>query len=307
MKEETTTAKKCAITGAGGYLGGVLVSYFQNNGWTAAEMTRRPSSPGAIPFHLGEEISPKALEYVDALVHCAYDFAPRKWQDIHRVNVEGSRKLFAAAREAGVRTLLFISTMSAFEGCKSLYGKAKLEIENAVHDYGGIILRPGLIHGDPPGGMFGRLVGQVKKSSLTPVFGGGTQVLYLAHAEDLAKLILRICAGHLSAPNALTAAHEQPWTFCEILEEIARSQGRSLRFMSLPWRPVWLGLHCAEMAGLRLNFRSDSLVSLLNQNPNPQFEIPRLLGFRFRPFAMTNQAGMGRNCRASVSDAGGNR
>ncbi len=99
----TTGNPLCAITGAGGYVGGCLKNFFAARGWEILELTRRPK-PGAraAAFQLGAEISPLALAGVTALVHCAYDFKPLRWNEIRTVNVEGARKVLEAARAAGV-------------------------------------------------------------------------------------------------------------------------------------------------------------------------------------------------------------
>jgi len=143
----------------------------------------------------------------------------------------------------------------------------------------------GLFYGGGPGGMFGRLVGQVCQSSVLPIFGDGSQIQFLVHNEDLAAFIERCAAGQTAAvPRILTAANEQPWMFRQLLLEIARGLGKKTRFIPLPWRLVWAGLKSAETCGLRLNFRSDSLVSLMHQNPQPDFSPNAAAGLICRPF-----------------------
>ncbi len=280
-----------ALTGANGWVGRCLARHFRKLGWRVLGLVRKPSPTGLevgdeTRFQLGEDVPPAALEGADALIHCAYDFAPCAWGEIERVNVEGTRRLFAAAKAAGVRRLVLISTMSAFEGAKSLYGLAKLEMEKIAHEAGALVLRPGLVYGDRAGGMYGSLVGQVQKSAVIPLIGGGTQVLYLVHEQDLAEFAYRFCAGESAAPRQpVTAAHEQPWTFRGILEEIAGRLGRKPKFIPVPWRWVWLALKTAEKIGLKLGFRSDSLVSLVNQNPRPDFSQGAAVGFHARPYA----------------------
>jgi nucleoside-diphosphate-sugar epimerase len=178
-----------------------------------------------------------------------------------------------------------ISSISAFKGCRSLYGQAKLEIEKIARSFGALTLRPGLIHGEPPAGMFGRLVHQVEHSRVLPLAGGGRQIQYLVHDSDICALVARFGAGALAVPaDPVTLAHEQPWTFRQILEAIARARGKKLRFVPLPWRLLWTAIKCAEAGGIRLGFRSDSLVSLMYQNPNPSFALARELGAACRPF-----------------------
>jgi nucleoside-diphosphate-sugar epimerase len=278
--------KTCIVTGAGGYLGGCVKRNFAAAGWRVIEMTRA-EKPGAISFRLGEDVRAELLAGADALVHCAYDFEPVTRGEIWAGNVRGSQKLFDAAARAGIGRLVFVSTISAFEGCKSLYGQAKLEIEKSAASHGALVIRPGLIWGDTPGGMMGRLIEQIEKSKIVPLIGDGTQPQYLVHEDDLCELIVSHCEG--DAPptrEPVTAAHEHAWKFRDILSEIARARGRQPVFVKLPWRLIWTGLKFAESVGLRLKFRSDSVVSLMNQNARPSFDSARDAGLRARPFTI---------------------
>jgi nucleoside-diphosphate-sugar epimerase len=278
----------CAITGSNGYVGSCLKNYFAAQGWEILELVRQPK-PGtrSAQFQLGGDVSPSTLAGVDALVHCAYDFKPLRWEEILAANVAGTEKLFKAARTAGVKKIICISSISAYDGCRSLYGKAKLEIEKIAGKHGAQVIRPGLVYGPGPGGMFGKLMAQVQKSSVIPLIGDGSQIQFLLHEEDLCSFVERIASGKTpQLPEILTAANEQPWSFKNLLLEIARAENRKIKFVPLPWRLVWLGLKTAELCGLRLNFRSDSLMSLMYQNPAPDFSANAPAGLPCRPFAV---------------------
>jgi len=285
MASETET---CVLTGANGFVGSRLARHLEREGWQVLAWTRRPApGSGAVAFHLGQEIDPRLLKGARALVHCAYDFGPRRWGDITAINVAGSRKLLEAARKAGVESVVFISSLSAFAGCRSLYGKAKLEIESTAQSLGAYVIRPGLVYSDNPGGMFGRLVQQVRSSRFIPVIRGGKQVQYLLHDEDLGSLVQACLDGRLPKPaGPITIAHEQGWELKEILSQIAQRLGRHVSFVPLPWQCVWLALKALELAGVPTNFRSDSLISIVYQNPRPAFASPASLGFECRPFKL---------------------
>ena len=106
------------------------------------------------------------------------------------------------------------------------------------------------------------------------------------HAADTA--VVAGLAGEIPASTKpLTIAHPQPWTFRHILEAIAQAQGRSITFFPIPWRLLWLTLRLAEGSGLRPGFRSDSLISLMHQNPDPSFTAMQAFGITCRPFAIT--------------------
>lgn len=275
-----------AITGSRGWVGRCLARRARDRGWQVRGLVRSPRAPDEVPFLLGEDLAPSALTGARALIHCAYDFTARTWPEIERINVQGTGKLFAAAKAAGIQRLVLISTMSAFPGAKSLYGRAKLAMESIAAGAGALILRPGLVYGDRAGGMYGSLGAQVKKSRVVPLIGGGKQVLYLVHEEDLAAAALRFCEGDTAAPaGPITAAHPQPWTFREILDDIAKRAGVQRSYLPVPWQPVWLALKTAETLGLRLGFRSDSLVSLMNQDPRPDFSRGEAISFQPRPYA----------------------
>ena len=220
-------------------------------------------------------------------MHCAYDFGPRRWEEIAAVNVAGSQKLLETARKAGVGSVIHISTVSAFPGCRSLYGKAKLEIESFAQSVGAYVIRPGLVYSDNPGGMFGRLVGQVRASRFIPIIWGGTQTQYLVHDEDLGKLVQACLDGRLpKKAEPLTIAHEQGWELKEILSQLAQALGKRVTFVPVPWQCVWLALKSLELAGVRTNFRSDSLISMVYQNPHPDLASLKPLGFECRPFKL---------------------
>ena len=276
----------CAISGSNGYVGGCLKNYLAQRGWRILELTRQPKPGGrGIAFQLGGEVSPPSLAGVTALVHCAYDFKPLHWAEIQSVNVIGTQKLFRAARAAGVGRIVCISSISAYDGCRSLYGRAKLAIEEIAREHEALTLRPGLVHGPGPGGMFGKLTAQVRKSPVIPLIGDGSQIQFLVHHEDLSAFVAKALEPNAPwSPQLLTAAHEQPWAFKQLLQEIARALDKKVSFIPLPWRLVWAALKTAETCGLPLNFRSDSLISLMHQNPRPDFAPNARAGLACRPF-----------------------
>jgi nucleoside-diphosphate-sugar epimerase len=278
----------CVLTGANGFVGGRLKVYLRQQGHRVGEWTRRPVSPTSAGFRLGQPVKPEQFAGVASLVHCAYDFSARDWNEIVAVNVRGTEQLLRAARAAGVARLVFISSLSAFEGCRSLYGRAKLEIEQIALHLGALVIRPGLVYGDQSGGVFGGLVKQVKNARIVPLLGGGHQPQFLVHADDLGELIVRFLNGHIAAATTpITLAHETAWPMRQLLEQIARVTDRQPRFVSVPWRLAWFGLKTLETLRLPAPFRSDSLVGYIYQNPQPDFIPAKILRANCRPFEIT--------------------
>jgi hypothetical protein len=105
---------------------------------------------------------------------------------------------------------------------------------------------------------------------VAPLIDGGWQRLFLTHDEHLCELIAEIIAGRVTPDAPLFAAHEVPTNLRAVASEVAAASGRRLRTVTIPSQLVYLGLRSAELAGLSLPFRSDSLRSLLNPIPLDQ-------------------------------------
>ncbi|MEI9892869.1 MAG: NAD(P)-dependent oxidoreductase [Chthoniobacter sp.] len=277
---------RCAITGAAGHVGSGIARCFRSHGWDVLGFGRRSLTYAQrIPYELGDD--PQRLPWgeVDALVHCAYDFRPKSWPQIHEINVEGSIALLRAARENGVKRVVFISSLSSFPGCRSLYGRAKLGVEEAALELGCAVVRPGLVWSNTAGSLM-RALEHAARGRFVPLIGDGSYPQYLVFDEDLAELVFAL--SQPEAPiigRAISAAHPHRHSLRDVLQLLASRQGRRPTFIPIPWRLMHAGLKTLETLGLPAPFRSDSLIGIVFQNATPQFDLPEIPGITFRPFA----------------------
>lgn len=235
-----------AVTGAGGYVGGRI----------AAALAAAGHEPRSLAgWRLGDEPD---LAGIEALVHAAWDFRARTATEVERVNVEGSRRLLEAARG---RRIVFVSTLSAFPGARSLYGRAKLAVEEAARTAGGAVVRPGLVWGEPGGSLFASLR-KLARLPLLPVFSN--RKLHPAHEDDVGALVAALVERE-PPPEPVVAAADQPLTLAQVL----RALNPRLVTVPVPWQAVWAPLRALEAAGLEPPFRSDSVVSLVSLDEHP--------------------------------------
>ena len=123
----------CAVTGATGYVGSRIAAALATE-FDVIPMGRS-AGPEGIRWQMDSitDVSAIANELrtcgATVLVHTAWDFGHPKAPDNWKSNVEGSRKLIESAQAAGVQQVVFVSTISAFTGARSEYGKSKLAVE----------------------------------------------------------------------------------------------------------------------------------------------------------------------------------
>jgi nucleoside-diphosphate-sugar epimerase len=288
---------RVGITGANGYVGTILRAAFAKEGHEVIAFTRpnRVTSQSAAamvglaecrPYEIKRPLSGAALSDLDVLIHAAWDLTLVSVGDVWGVNVSGSQHLLRNAAHAGVRRVIFISSMSAYKGTRQLYGQAKLACEHTAIGLGGISTRLGLVYGPGWGGMAGAL----RKLTNLPVtpFIGARSYQFTVHEADMAAAMVRIAESDVSLPEPVGLANPEPIPFRWLMKEIAASQGRKLRAVPVPWQPVSGFLKVAEALHVTLPFRSDSILGLVH----PAAEVPGVkrlkeLGIEFRRFGQS--------------------
>lgn len=249
-------SKKIAITGASGYVGAHLCDHFNKCGDIVVRLCRNGNQQG---WRLNQEHS---FSGVNAIIHCAHDFHDSQ------VNIDGTKLLLEQAERDHVDVFIFVSSLAAYPGCKSIYGSTKLAIEDFVLSRGGIVVRPGTIYGGRSGGIMGAMERLVRHLPVVPLIGTGKASLFLIHIEDICRnLQLMVENPQPFKGQVLSLAETEPHNLKSIIRVIGSRFGKKPLLFPVPAGLILLVLQSAEAIGLRLPLRSDSLVSLLNANP----------------------------------------
>jgi len=290
---------RVGITGANGYVGAILRAAFAEKGHEVIAFARpkRVASESAAamvnvaewrPFEIKRPPSAAAFSDLDVLIHGAWDLTLVRVGDVWGVNVSGSQHLLRNAAYAGVRRVIFISSMSAYAGTRQLYGQAKLACERTAIGLGGISTRLGLVYGPGWGGMAGALR-KLTKLPVTPLIGA-LSYQFTVHEADLAAAMVRIAESNMPLPEPVGLANPEPVPFRWLMKEIAAAQGRTLRAVPVPWQTVSGFLKVAEALHVPLPFRSDSILGLVHPAAGvPGVERLKELGIEFRSFGQARE------------------
>jgi len=281
---------RIGITGANGYVGTILRAAFAEQGHEVIAFVRSAAAMVGVvecrPYEIERPPSVAPFSDLDALIHSAWDLTLVSVGDVWGVNVSGSQHLLGNAADAGVRRIIFISSMSAYEGTRQLYGQAKLACERTASSLGGVSTRLGLVYGPGWGGMAGALR-KLTNLPVTPIIGARSYQ-FTVHEADMAAAMVRIAESDMPLPEPLGLANPEPVPFRWLMKEIAASQGRKLRAVAVTWQPVSAFLRVAEVLHVALPFRSDSILGLVH----PAAEVPgakrlKELGIEFRSFGQS--------------------
>lgn len=259
----TTTV---AVTGASGFLGRALCAHLSSRGVAVRALVREPAAfprdagTRAARCDLPDVLDETALEGADAVVHCAYATREMDQARARRVNEDGTRLLLAAARRAGVRRVVFVSTVAAYDGAPSYYARSKYALEQLVDPPRDVIVRPGLIIGRGGHGLFQQLLDNMRRLRVVPLFGGGRQPLQTVHVDDVCEAITRVVERDLT--GAFNVAEPSPPTLAEFLRMMAARLGIRCVFVPLPFGPVLGVVRTIEAARLPFPLRAESLLGL---------------------------------------------
>ena len=196
------------------------------------------------------------LQNVQAIVHCAahaHVMAPtaRDALAYQRVNVEGTRALASAAREAGVGRFLFVSSIKvngeATPECaftaedspapRDAFGRCKRDGEQAVRDAlpsdAWIIVRPPLVYGRGMRGNFARMTQLVARGWPLP-FGSIVNRRSFLGVENLADLICRALEHPHAVGRVWLASDGEDLSTPELVQAIAAAHACAARVWSCP-------------------------------------------------------------------------
>jgi len=176
------------------------------------------------------------------LVHTAGIIHPRRVREFYEINVQGAVNLLAAAKNAGLRRAVVVSSNSPFGANPHPdhlfdedspyhpyrnYGRSKMMMEEAAIEAGRsrtletVIVRPPWFYGPdqpPRQTLFFRMV----KQGRAPLVGGGDHLRSMAYIDNLVQGLLLAATHPAAAGQLYWIADRRPYAMNEIIDTIER-------------------------------------------------------------------------------------
>jgi nucleoside-diphosphate-sugar epimerase len=239
------------VTGASGFIGGVLCAQLLERGHEVRALVRRPGSQpeGTVGVHgemrggpgLADAI---AAERPDCVFHLAAEIASqRSARKVAEVNVDGTARLVEACLAAagsdpssGPR-IVFASTVVTGDAHGELltedsklpvetpYGRSKQEGERLILGSGlpAVVVRPSHVYG--PGGWYAHeLVARLRGPGRLAVIGRGDNMWDIVHVDDVVSAL--VLAGERAASGSTYhVVDDEPISYFDFMALTARELG----------------------------------------------------------------------------------
>tara|TARA_B100001093_G_scaffold516679_1_gene596032 strand:- start:316 stop:1152 length:837 start_codon:yes stop_codon:yes gene_type:complete len=264
------------IVGSSGFVGSNILKSLENSENEIILFDRNISvinntDNQHVSFTLENIDKTTSIPNIDCLIFCAYDFKKKGWDQIKKTNVDGTIAFINKIKKKYDSKIIYISSLSAFEGCKSLYGKAKLIIESKINDENTFIIKPGLIYSKKNGGFVQKLLNIIKFSPFLLLPVSSKNKIFMTKIESVLFIINLILLNKIYIDKPLPMAENKPKSFLDIIKFISRENNLRIPYLLIiPDNIFKLLLLLIEKFGF--NFSRDNFISLVNNKENYNFK-----------------------------------
>ena len=216
--------KKILITGASGFVGRHLVSFFKEKGYPIYALVRKKHTDIAAPQICGDLLDPRsiqqALKGITHVIHTASIINSNN-PLIEKVNVAGTKTLVELSTKGGVGKIIYLSTENVAFDIPNLYTKTKQKAEEIIRSFPNYaIVRPSLIYGEGERLYFDKLIHIIKTWPIIPILGNGKNLFQPVFISDLLICLSQILEKDLK--GIFTIAGGAPLSYEELINSLMK-------------------------------------------------------------------------------------
>jgi len=242
-------AKLVTVFGGSGFLGRNAVRALAQAGWRIRVAVRYPNLANFLPPMgtvgqiavqrcnvLDEAAVARAVEGADAVVNLVGILYPAGGQGFEAVHATAPEIIAKAAKNAGVTSLVHVSTVGISEDSASKYASSKAKGDTAVRKAfpDATILRPSLVAG-PDDNFFNKFANLARFTPALPLIGGGHTKFQPVFVGDVADAIVKCVEDSSTHGKDYELGGPNVFTFKQMLEIILRESGRRRALIPIPF------------------------------------------------------------------------
>lgn len=268
--------KTALVTGASGFIGQTLCEVLLRSDYTLKLALRTNSSVTLSNNNSIETIATELFDYeklenacrnVSTVFHLAgvAHVGNVREEEYQRVNVEGTRVLARAAKSAGVRKFVYVSSILAAEtktkGAATAYSSSKKEaeellLEMANEKFQCAILRPANVYGP---GMKGNIIGMIRriKSGNLPPLPKLVNSLAMVSVQDLCQAAVLIAESDHSNNKIYVITDGHHYTPNNVENSIYEALGKKQSDWHCPLVIFYLASLCAQFLNILGLWKND--------------------------------------------------
>jgi NADH dehydrogenase len=158
----------------------------------------------------------------------------------HGIAVENSRRLFAAAAEAGVERIVHFSVAHPHKAPDWTYFRGKVAVEGLLHDsdHSYAILRPTVLFGGGRNVLINNIAWMLRKFPVFGVFGMGNYPIQPVHVKDVARVAVE--QGELRENVTIDVTGPETFRYKEYIGLMAKSMGLRRLILPMPSTVGWI-------------------------------------------------------------------
>ena len=158
----------------------------------------------------------------------------------HGIAVENSRRLFAAAAEAGVERIVHFSVAHPHKAPDWTYFRGKVAVEGLLHDsdHSYAILRPTVLFGGGRNVLINNIAWMLRKFTVFGVFGMGNYPIQPVHVKDVARVAVE--QGELRENVTIDVTGPETFRYKEYIGLMAKSMGLRRLILPMPSTVGWI-------------------------------------------------------------------
>ncbi len=239
---------KIFVTGGSGRLGRYVVRALLNTGHSIVALSREKNIEGCTMVR-GDvfDFDHSLIRGCEWAVHIAGSTdMSQPYSSLYRINVEGTKSIVERCGQAGIKKLIYISSISVYGkrdnrhitesttlNPDTVYARTKFEGELITKNFVGQVctLRPSIIYGNGFDAGFRMAYEMIRKGRMA-VFGDGKNHIPLVHASDVADAIVN--AIDRNATGIYNINNDREMTQGELVDYVAELTGAPKKYMHIP-------------------------------------------------------------------------